>query len=70
MIWSISVVNVAMMGDGKMQFQGLSDSCEVVQSTQTKGGGLPLSLNVDQPMIALYLDNILRLDSSIGDHPK
>ncbi|GBM23525.1 hypothetical protein AVEN_45549-1, partial [Araneus ventricosus] len=25
-------------GDGKMEFQGLSDSCEVVQSTQTKRG--------------------------------
>ncbi|GBM48779.1 hypothetical protein AVEN_130828-1 [Araneus ventricosus] len=23
-------------GDGKMEFQGLSDSCEVVQSTRTK----------------------------------
>ncbi|GBM19787.1 hypothetical protein AVEN_208659-1 [Araneus ventricosus] len=23
-------------GDGKMEFQGLSDSCEVVQSTETK----------------------------------
>ncbi|GBM03889.1 hypothetical protein AVEN_60712-1, partial [Araneus ventricosus] len=23
-------------GDGKMEFPGLSDSCEVVQSTETK----------------------------------